>query len=921
MRIALLRLAATLACLSTACGGESTDIETDRAEEVIVSDARTDGRDDEHAGDIGDAGASDSEVAVDLCQSGCLIGDICVPDGFSNPDNACLWCDSVASQTEWSHNDGAFCSDGDFCTVDDVCASGVCSGSERSCDDGIVCNGVETCDENACAPGIDQCLDDGLFCHAASGECRKACTGCVIESVCYGDGQVNPDNLCEICDPEVADDAWTPNDGAPCNDDVLCNGVDTCAAGACSQHSGDPCVDDRFFCNGLESCDLDADRCVHSGFPCESGVYCVEEGGECCEPLVPTPPAYCNEQGDVESVVDLCGNTFVSEDCHDTHGLCESGICGCEIPYFEPDCEESCVRFVDSNRGAPTNDGLSWEDALDSIQDAIDAASLARTDESFPPCDVWVATGTYDQSLSLRDHVRVFGGFSGDETEVDQREIEANPTTLARSEAGVVVSCRADSGCSTGVELNGVTITSLGSVYGLRGIHSVNASIRVVNVTLEGMSHSQASIMRIQGGEVDVIDSAFRSNTCDDIGCTSISVQDGALAVHGSTFDLNFGSDVGAQSSVVGAVGSTVTLSNTVFSRTHAQNAAVHLQTSDLSANNCVFSNNGAFAVFSLQSTARLTHCVFVGNYTVFGSRSSSISVVNSIMWNNGDLMFHTGGNLPAISHSLLHAHYSGEGNFVADPLFLNAAAGEVRLLPASPCLNRGDNAAAAEIATDLYGSPRMFGETVDIGAHELQRAAGDEFPETCSELAAIYPDLPDGSYRLFVAGNKDDGWPVYCRDMATAPIEYLEFPVTGDDANFSQTTIPDGSAWTGTDLRSRYDRVRFDPTTLEIDAADRTFTTNTGWFLTAETEIRSMDFGSAAGCTAAEVDDGIGNIDLTSTPFRIASEPDIFVLSGFRPAGGAVFSADRQVVNLTGGGHCGAIAAAGGVIQLELLP
>jgi len=56
---------------------------------------------------------------------------------------------------------------------------------------------------------------------------------------------------------------------------------------------------------------------------------------------------------------------------------------------------------------------------------------------------------------------------------------------------------------------------------------------------------------------------------------------------------------------------------------------------------------------------------------------------------------------------------------FNLDPLFRNPAAGDYSLLPCSPLINAGSNAAAMGILTDIAGNPRIQGGTVDIGAYE----------------------------------------------------------------------------------------------------------------------------------------------------------------------------------------------------------
>lgn len=56
---------------------------------------------------------------------------------------------------------------------------------------------------------------------------------------------------------------------------------------------------------------------------------------------------------------------------------------------------------------------------------------------------------------------------------------------------------------------------------------------------------------------------------------------------------------------------------------------------------------------------------------------------------------------------------------FNLDPMFRDTAAGDYSLLPCSPLINAGSNAAAAGILTDIAGSPRILEGTVDIGAYE----------------------------------------------------------------------------------------------------------------------------------------------------------------------------------------------------------
>ena len=91
--------------------------------------------------------------------------------------------------------------------------------------------------------------------------------------------------------------------------------------------------------------------------------------------------------------------------------------------------ELSSIIYVDSGASG-ANDGTSWTDAYTNLQDAL---SVPETG-----VEIWVAAGTYkptagaDRTISfvLADGVRLYGGFAGGETELDQRDWESNITTL-----------------------------------------------------------------------------------------------------------------------------------------------------------------------------------------------------------------------------------------------------------------------------------------------------------------------------------------------------------------------------------------------------------------------------------------------------------------------------------------------------------
>ncbi|MBW7866717.1 MAG: hypothetical protein H3C31_00160, partial [Brumimicrobium sp.] len=80
------------------------------------------------------------------------------------------------------------------------------------------------------------------------------------------------------------------------------------------------------------------------------------------------------------------------------------------------------------NAGATgANNGTSWADAYTDFQTAINNAS---SDDA-----VWVAAGTYQPTnsgeyFSMKEGVKIYGGFDGTETLLSERDWINNVTTL-----------------------------------------------------------------------------------------------------------------------------------------------------------------------------------------------------------------------------------------------------------------------------------------------------------------------------------------------------------------------------------------------------------------------------------------------------------------------------------------------------------
>ena len=75
------------------------------------------------------------------------------------------------------------------------------------------------------------------------------------------------------------------------------------------------------------------------------------------------------------------------------------------------------VIYVDIDNLATPGNGSSWQSAMASIQEGINGASYGD--------EIWVAEGTYAETITMKSGVSVFGSFMGGETAAEARKYSA----------------------------------------------------------------------------------------------------------------------------------------------------------------------------------------------------------------------------------------------------------------------------------------------------------------------------------------------------------------------------------------------------------------------------------------------------------------------------------------------------------------
>ncbi len=394
-----------------------------------------------------------------------------------------------------------------------------------------------------------------------------------------------------------------------------------------------------------------------------------------------------------------------------------------------------------------------------SIQDAIDAASSGDT--------IYVHAGTYYENIELEDGVALIGD-------------GASVTTIDGGGSGTVVTA---TGVGSTTVLSGFKITN-GSVTisDGGGMYNDNSSPTITNCTFSGNeadghgggmynnNYSSPTLTNCTftgneayedgGGMYNDNDSSttltnctFSSNTAYDDGGGMYNDDDSSTTLTNCTFTGNEAFDEGGgmrndddssttltnctftgNTAIYEGGGmrnyeSSPTLTNCIFSGNSAYNGGgMYNGDSSPTLTNCIFSDNLAYTGGGMYNAAMssptLTNCTFTGNSAnagggMFNDYSSPI-VTNCILWGDLSNEFYDYYSSPNVTYSDVEGGYIGTGNIDADPLFVDAATGDVHLQKGSPCIDTGTDAG---VYTDMEGDIRPLRGGFDMGVDEVRSA------------------------------------------------------------------------------------------------------------------------------------------------------------------------------------------------------
>lgn len=489
------------------------------------------------------------------------------------------------------------------------------------------------------------------------------------------------------------------------------------------------------------------------------------------------------------------------------------------------------IALVDQHSTSSLHDGLSWSTAFLTIGDAV-AGSLAGD-------EVWVAKGSYVETITPCGGVSLYGGFAGTETQRGQRDSSGNATivdgggatdkavvtcqypdilidglALRNGEFGVVIS-----GCTAALSNNtiignlsyGVIVAPTSLAYGnatltgnliagnsLAGVMAYGGDLTASNNTISGnvkggviayghtvLSHNVISANGQVGVEVaqqaTVTDNVIINNELDGVRAETSS---------GTIVSRNLVAGNGEYG--VLSAGSTIISDNTITG--HASYGVASFGTGPDTLLCNVISGNST-GVFVYIGSANIVNNTIVGNgHEGVNIGYGAANLTNNVLAYNGFsimIAMTAFGTVSGFSHNDVFGSTFGDfsgykppaaqGNLYVDPLFVDRANGDFHLQHTSLCINAGDDSAVTTGATDLDGRPRTLGSHVDLGACEYVALPGFTMQDVrvALSVAAGLSTAPSDAWRLNVETSAVPGTALDIRDAVR-----LVRKVAGHEAN-----------------------------------------------------------------------------------------------------------------------------------------
>ena len=324
------------------------------------------------------------------------------------------------------------------------------------------------------------------------------------------------------------------------------------------------------------------------------------------------------------------------------------------------------VVYVSSS-GSDDNDGLTWVTSKATLQSAIDVV------KSSYGAQIWIAEGLYiaSDTLKISTPIKFYGGFSGSESTLDQRNNNVTTTISGIKDKRTFELENAEKILFDGITFEGANYTYL-RVGGRTGtvirdgkgacIHSTNTDVEINNCVFRNNEGRYGIALYCNTDNVCIVrESRFENNTGGALIYTNAentSIQKCEFNTNTSSYNILSLYKGGTVSDCVfsknssdiidfenvGSIDSCKFIENT-------GNSCITMYLSCAEIENCIFLNNNSGCFFNEMSWRQnfwdyninedsmypiLKNCVFAGNTkTVLSNKYSSPYFENCIFYNN----------------------------------------------------------------------------------------------------------------------------------------------------------------------------------------------------------------------------------------------------------------------------------------------
>ncbi len=371
------------------------------------------------------------------------------------------------------------------------------------------------------------------------------------------------------------------------------------------------------------------------------------------------------------------------------------------------------IRYVKIG-GAGTAPYTSWATASNDLQAVINACIAGD--------EIWVATGTYrpnrradallvitannrNNAFVLKNAVKIYGGFTGVENFLSQRNWVTNITILS---GDIGIAGNNTDNCFHVVICAGISNCALDGFHVREGNATGGIPVSIFGETINAET---AAGIAIYGAGITILNCFFSGNRAVNGAAVYID-NHAAPTITNCSFSGNQTSNNG------GAICNHASSSKFISCVLYGNSAAV--------AGGAIHFAEGGAGINPVMS-----NCTIAGNKTEgpYGSIQADAAVIiyNSVIFGN----YAPAGVIQGaatVSNSCLQESYTGTNNFVADPKFIARISGteaptengDYHLQFCSPAIDAGDNTLVpAGITTDRDNNTRISNSIVDRGAYE----------------------------------------------------------------------------------------------------------------------------------------------------------------------------------------------------------